>query len=95
MLVHILKVLHHEQIPMAQIDIDDVLGSPVANSERACRPNAEARDAGGVDLRFVVTVPSHAVLSVPVPIDQHTIVLSPGQLHDLVCERPDIAIQRT
>ena len=78
---------------MAQLDVEDLPGPSVANFEGPGRPQTQARDAGGVDFRFVVSVPTHAVLSIAVPIHQHTVVVSSRQLHDPVGEHANLAVQ--
>ena len=65
---------HHEQITIAKLKVVSFPGLPVTELKGAARADRQGRNRLiGVDLRLVVGMPTHAVVSMPIEIEQTAI----------------------
>jgi hypothetical protein len=79
---------HHQQIAIGKCEFLSALALAMTKLQRPCGTKRKRRDrASGINLRFVIGMPTHAIVSIPIEIEQTTIELSRATLIHLLEQR--------
>jgi len=79
---------HHQQIAISKFEVTALLGEAMAKLKRTGCPEGERCDRmGAIDLRLIICVPAHAVITMAIQIEQTAVKDSAAGSIDLLQQR--------